>query len=192
MKSLQRREILALVACAAVVFAALVFVVLPMEEYRAGLDGQIEAGNRRLAEIRKYADAYAQARGSHADFSATLGKRGPDFTLFAFLETAASRDGAKDRIEFMRPSSRPLNATYQEDQVEMRLAAITLDRLMAYLYHVETAPETVRVKRLAIQTQQPKNIVIDSVDLVFETYAPATSISGISGPSGQDKGGARK
>jgi general secretion pathway protein M len=185
-KSLQHREILAIVACAAVVCAVLGFVVVPMEDYRSSLDDQIEASTRRLAEVRKYGDAYAQARGSHADFSTTLGKRGQDFTLFAYLETAATRDGAKDRIEFMRPSSRPLNATYQEDQVEMRLAGITLDRLMAYLYHVETAPEAVRVKRLAIQTNQPKNIVIDSVDLIFEAYAPAPPAAQ-AGRAGQDK-----
>jgi hypothetical protein len=83
-----------------------------------------------------------------------LRNRKQDFTLFAFLEGLAGRDGIKGQIEFMRPSVKSLGDMHQEEQVEMRLQGVSLDRLIPYLYHIEAAPEQVRIRRLTIRPQQ--------------------------------------
>jgi general secretion pathway protein M len=84
----------------------------------------------------------------------SLSQRSKDFTLFAFLEGLAGRDGIKGQIEFMRPSVKQLSDKHQEEQVEMRFKGVTLERLIPYLYHIETAPEQVRISRLTIRPQQ--------------------------------------
>ena len=54
----------------------------------------------------------------------------------------------------MRPSVKQLSDKHQEEQVEMRFKAVSLERLIPYLYHIETAAEQVRIRRLTIRPQQ--------------------------------------
>jgi general secretion pathway protein M len=97
-----------------------------------------------------------------------LRNRKQDFTLFAFLEGLAGRDGIKGQIEFMRPSVKSLGDMHQEEQVEMRLKAVSLDRLIPYLYHIEAAPEQVLIRRLTIRPQQRDKSQLE-VNLVVVT-----------------------
>jgi hypothetical protein len=114
---------------------------------------------------------YRQALAMNAGLGQSLTTRRADFTLFAFLEALASREGLKGNIEYMRPSVKSLDDGHQEEQVEMRLNGVTLAGIIPYLYHVETAPEQVHVKRLTIRPQQRDQSLLD-VNLVIVTYVP--------------------
>jgi hypothetical protein len=86
------------------------------------------------------------------------------------MESLASRDGLKNQIEYMRPSVKSLSEVHQQEQVEMRLNGVTIANLVPYLYHIEAAPERVRINRLTIKPQQ-KNPSLLEVNMVVVTHA---------------------
>ena len=75
----------------------------------------IERSDQRLQLLIRLEQAYRQVIAENARIEQDLGGRGQDFTLFAFLEAQASRDGLKKQIEYMRPSVKSLSDTHQED-----------------------------------------------------------------------------
>jgi general secretion pathway protein M len=135
---------------------------------RERLELRIASGERRLQELLELEQAYRQLTAENAGLKEALSKRRQDFTLFGFLEALANRDGLRSQIEFMRPSVKALNETFQEDQVEMRLNGVGMKSLLPYLYHIETAPEQIRVKRLTMRPQQ-RNPSLLEVNLVLVT-----------------------
>jgi type II secretory pathway component PulM len=143
-------------------------VVKPIGEYQDRLDRRIASSENRLEEIAALARAVrSQTIGASA---ASAPGRPEGFTLFAFVEGVASQSGVRGAIEFMRPSSRPAGAGLVEEQVELRIRQIMLDKLMAYLYALETAGEGVRVKRLAVRRAGE---ALD-VDLIVSTMTTPT------------------
>ena len=89
-------------------------------------------------------------------------------TSLHFLEGLAGQDGVKQQIEFMRPSQKPISDSYQEEQVELRLKGVSLERLVPYIYHIETAPEQVRIKRVSIRPNRRDRSLLE-VDMVLVT-----------------------
>jgi general secretion pathway protein M len=130
------------------------WIVRPILGRRRKLAVQIEQSEKRLQELISLEQLYQQMKAENGRIESNLSKRSRDFTLFAFLEGLAGRDGIKGQIEFMRPSVRQLSEKHQEEQVEMRFKGVSLERLIPYLYHIETAPEQVRVRRLTIRPQE--------------------------------------
>lgn len=124
-----------------------------------------EAAKMRLLELQQLKAEYDQAIQSGSTAGQTA-RRKPGFTLFAFLEPLAVRDGLKENIEFLRPSERQVGEGVREEIVEMRIADVDLQKLVPYLYHVETAPEQVGVKRMTIRAQKKKERLL-TVDVVF-------------------------
>jgi general secretion pathway protein M len=71
--------------------------------------------------------------------------------LFSFLDRVAGQTRLKDRIAYMKPSTAtPKNSPFKISTVEMKLQAITLEQLVAYLYKVETSENAVHIKRISL------------------------------------------
>ncbi|HKK32193.1 MAG TPA: type II secretion system protein GspM [Desulfomicrobiaceae bacterium] len=153
-------------AAGAVVCAALwQWVYVPVGDALDRARTRVEAAEVRLAELEQLRDEYEQAVQVGSD-RGQKARRSPGFTLFAFLEPLAGRDGLKENIEFLRPSERQVGEGVREEIVEMRIADVGLETLVPYLYHVETAPERVGVKRMTIRAQKRKERLL-TVDVVF-------------------------
>ena len=143
-------------------------VVRPLLRSRRNLDARIERNEKRLQELIGLEKKYRQARAENDRLEQRLANRRNDFNLFAFLEGLAGRDGVKQQIEFMRPSQKPISDSYQEEQVELRLKGVSLERLVPYIYHIETAPEQVRIKRVSIRPNRRDRSLLE-VDMVLVT-----------------------
>ena len=167
---LERRQLIFVAAGLVLIFAIIQWLISPILGYREKLASNIERSDQRLQILIRLEQTYRQVIAENARIELDLGGRGQDFTLFAFLEALASRDGLKKKIEYMRPSVKSLSDTHQEEQVEMRLNGVTLALLVPYIYHIETAPEKVRVKRLTIRPQQ-KNRSLLEVNMLVVTHA---------------------
>jgi general secretion pathway protein M len=163
-----QRQLLVIIAAVVFMLAGSQWLVRPYLERRQRLALRIERSELRLKEIRQLELTYRRVQSNHKEFEQYLRGRQRGFTLFAFLENLAGKDGLKGQIEFMRPSVKALGDMYQEEQVEMRLNGVTLSGLVPYLYHIETAPEKVRVKRMTIRPQQ-RNPSLLEVNLVLVT-----------------------
>ena len=165
----RQRQILWVAAGLVLFFAVIQWFIRPVLNHREKLDSRIEVSEQRLEQLVDLEQTYRRVLAESAKVSENLSGRQKDFTLFAFLETLASRDGLKNQIEYMRPSVKTLSDTHQEEQVEMRLNGVTLANLVPYLYHIETAPEQVRIKRITIRPQQRNKSLLE-VSLVVVTH----------------------
>jgi general secretion pathway protein M len=149
-----RNQLLAALGTILVLLAVSLWIVRPILARRHNLEVKIEQGEKRFQELLNLERLYQEMKAESGRIESNLSQRARDFTLFAFLEGLAGRDGIKGQIEFMRPSVKQLSDKHQEEQVEMRFKGVTLERLIPYLYHIETAPEQVRIRRLTIRPQQ--------------------------------------
>lgn len=141
------------------------WVYVPVTDALDRARARVDAAEVRLLELRQLKTEYEQALQVGTEAGQAVRRR-PGFTLFAFLEPLAVRDGLKENIEFLRPSERQVGEGVREEIVEMRIADVGLGTLIPYLYHVETAPEQVGVKRMTIRAQKRKERLL-TVDVVF-------------------------
>ena len=151
---LNRTQLIWIAAGALVILALSQWLVRPILNKRKRLAISIQRSEERIQEMVRLEQLYQKMRAENTRVEKDLRGRKGDFTLFAFLEALAGRDGVKSQIEFMRPSVKELGDMHQEEQVEMRLKAVSLERLIPYLYHIEEAPEQVRIRRLTIRPNQ--------------------------------------
>jgi general secretion pathway protein M len=151
---LTRNQLFVALGTILVLLAVSLWIVRPILEQRRKLALKIEQSEKRLQELISLEQLYRQMKAENGRIESNLSKRSRDFTLFAFLEGLAGSDGIKGQIEFMRPSVKQLSEKHQEEQVEIRFKGVSLERLIPYLYHIETAPEQVRVRRLTIRPEQ--------------------------------------
>ena len=151
---LDRSQLLIIAASILLLLAVSQWIVRPIFRQKKKLALNIEQSEKRLAELVRLERLYDKMKAESARVENNLRQRQRDFTLFAFLEGLAGRDGIKGQIEFMRPSVKELGDKHQEEQVEMRFKGVSLERLIPYLYHIETAPEQVLIRRLTIRPQQ--------------------------------------
>lgn len=165
---LNQRQLIWIAATVVVILAVSQWLIRPIFRRRAKLAANIQRSEKRLQELVRLEQLYQKLQGENTQVEKNLRNRKQDFTLFAFLEGLAGRDGVKGQIEFMRPSVKPLGDLHQEEQVEMRLKGVSLDRLIPYLYHIEAAPEQVRIRRLTIRPQQRDRSQLE-VNLVVVT-----------------------
>lgn len=143
-------------------------VIGPILRGRQRLELSIQHSEQRLQDLGRLDQIYRQLLAENAKLAKSVRGRQHDFTLFAFLEGLARQEGLKQQIEFMRPSVKPLSETYEEEQVEMRLKGVSLEKLIPYLYRIETSPEQVRIRRLTIRSQQRDQSLLE-VSLVVVT-----------------------
>jgi len=169
---LNRREKYAVSAAAAFIalFILIQFVLFPMIGTRDRLRRLIDAQTKTLGEMLALKSEY-DAVVSQVNLSKSrLEKRQKGFTLFAFLDELAGESGIKNKIKYMKPSS-----AAQKDGavklllVEMKLEAVTMKQLNAYLYRVETSENAVFVKRIALSKADKSPGSVDAV-LQVETY----------------------
>jgi general secretion pathway protein M len=168
MTRVTQRQLIWIGAGLVLIFAVSQWLIRPVLGRRQQLASNIQRSEKRLQELVRMEGIYRKMRAENARLEKNLRGRQQDFTLFAFLESLAGRDGIKEQIEFMRPSVKELSDTFQEEQVEMRLKDVSLKQLVPYLYHIETAPEQVRIRRLTIRPQQRKESLLE-VNLVVVT-----------------------
>ncbi|GAU08033.1 hypothetical protein [Desulfoplanes formicivorans] len=144
--------------------------IVPLREKRDGLEVKIRRSRQYLREIMTLGDQYARQNTALERMGKAALKRPAEFTLFSFVESLAARDGLRKHIVFMRPAQKRISPERTEELVEMRLTGVNLEILVPYLFHIETASEQVRVKRLTIRSRQRDQKLLD-VDLVLSALS---------------------
>ncbi|MBW1817297.1 MAG: type II secretion system protein M [Deltaproteobacteria bacterium] len=163
--TLSRREKIMVGSAAALLLAISIvyFAVLPFLDKRDALQRGIRQKERALMEIVALSAEHRAMDGSSNDVRERLKRRAATFTLFSFLESAARETGVKDRIAYMKPSITTGTGPYQESQVEMKLAGVTLKELVTYLHAVESPHHLVSVLRLSIRESGTQDGLLDAV-----------------------------
>jgi len=98
---------------------------------------------------------------------------GAEFSLFSHLESVSREALSPDRIAAMNPSSRTLSDELQEDDVEMRLSAVTLRDMVELLYRVEKTDLPLLVSRLQLKKRFDQPYVFDATMVVARLHPGA-------------------
>lgn len=163
MTRLNQREKIMIYAAAGFIGLFLIFQfgVFPLVDKRERLQRALVAKSRALTEIETKAAEFKQIRLQADSARKRMASQKTGFTLFSFLDRVAGQTRLKDRIAYMKPSTATSkNSSFKISTVEMKLQAITLEQLVAYLYKVETSENAVHIKRMSlVKTGKDKRLI---------------------------------
>jgi general secretion pathway protein M len=162
---LNERERLAVAAAGAalVVFVALQFLVFPLLDNRARLHKRLAAREKAVVEMRLLRERHQQLSQQSDAMASLLAQREEGFSLFAFLEKNADESEVKEHIAYMKPSeSRGNNDQFKQSVVEMKLQAVSLGKLLAFLEKTESPEHLVGIDKLTIQENAKESGALDA------------------------------
>ncbi len=165
-KKLNRREkyIICGAACLLGLLIIVQFVIRPFFDNKTQLEKSLLTKTAELEQMRGLQAEYSALKGKVQLSEVQFKNREKNFTLFSFLDQLAGQTGIKDRIGYMRPSKTvQKDSNYKISRVEMKLDAISLEQLTAYLYGIETSKNMVMVKKLSISKQDKKQAAINVI-----------------------------
>lgn len=169
LKKLNRREkyIVYGVGCLLGLLIIMQFVIRPFFANKNRLVRDLQIKKTQLGQMHVFQKEYQELRGKMQLSQVRVNQRQKGFSLNSFLVQQAGQVGIKDRISSMKPSKTvQKNSKYKISRVEMKLDAITLEQLTAYLYGVETSKNMVMVKKLSISKKDKKEGLINVIMLV--------------------------
>jgi type II secretory pathway component PulM len=124
---------------------------------------------RRLAEGADAAEQQVEAvralRGRFDEVNGRLQaveeriRGGPTGEIFTSLEQMASQSAVK--IDSMEPRTSPASEQYRETKVQVSLKGVSLAQLVAFLSHIDGAPQMLSIKSLRIRTRADKPELLD-------------------------------
>ena len=153
---------------ALLVFVLIQFVFSPLLDKREKLNRAIVRKETSLVEMREMQTVWAQLSRQNNTLEQRVGRRSADFGLFAFLEGQAAGAGVKDAIDYMKPSDASGEGELQQVMVEMKLKAITLRQLVAFLERIESPVNIVELKRISIQKNKKEE---DTLDVIMQVVS---------------------
>lgn len=171
--NLQRREKMAVTAAAIAlgVFLLLQIIVFPIVDRGDKLRRQIRSKTQALQEMQTLKNEYASLSRYSKDMESGIKKRPATFTLFSFIDKLAGTSGIKGNIVYMKPSTSNLkNSSYTLSTVEIKLNALTMEQLTAFLYGIEDSANMVWIRRLSISRGDNNQNLLNSV-MQVETFA---------------------
>ncbi|RUM37058.1 MAG: hypothetical protein DSY58_04395 [Desulfobulbus sp.] len=148
---------------ALVLFVLVQFVLFPVLDKRKRLVRGIADKEKGLVEMRGMQSRFLKLNRQSNTLEERLSKRPESFGLFAFLENKAAETKVKNNIDYMKPSDVAGEGVLQQDMVEMKLKAVNLKELVAFLERIESPQNLVELKRISIQENKKQEGTLDII-----------------------------
>ncbi len=142
-------------------FVVLQFLVFPLTEKRSKLVTGVATRQKSVADMRVMQERYQALSKQSGSIVALLAQRDVNFSLFSFLEKNADDSNVKEHIAYMKPSESTENEQFKQSLVEMKLQAISLKQLVAFLEKTESPENLVAVDRITIQENTKEAATLD-------------------------------
>jgi general secretion pathway protein M len=142
-------------------FILIQFIISPLADKRTKLIKGLAARGKALAEMRIMQERYRSLSKQSGSLVALLEKRDAGFSLFSFLEKNAADSNVKENIAYMKPSASPGNEQFKQSLVEMKLQAISLKQLVAFLELTESPENLVGIDKITIQDNTKEETTLD-------------------------------
>ena len=155
-----------------ILFMVIQLVIVPVFERNTRLRGAVQSKTQILAEMQRLKSEYDSLSARTKQSEARFTRRDKGFTLFSFLDQLAGQARVKERVSYMRPTkTEQKNSPLKLSRVEMKLEAVTLEQLTAFLHGVETSKNMVSVSKLSITRRDQKEGLLDAI-LQVDTLEP--------------------
>lgn len=163
--NLEYRERLVLIGGVAflICFMLFRFTIVPFISAKNRLEQATERKREELVRIKELQQEYISLKKEEGTIEAMINERGPQFSLFTFLDQQAERVQVKKQIQYMKPSTTEGEDTLNETMVEMKFQLISLESLVGFLRLVESKKNVVFVKRISIQESGTTEGSLDAI-----------------------------
>lgn len=158
----RERLMVAAAGAALAVFVVLQFLVFPLLDNRARLNKRLASREKAVTEMRLLRERHQQLSQQSSSMAALLAQREEGFSLFAFLEKNADESEVKEHIAYMKPSESRGNEQFKQSLVEMKLQAVSLKKLLAFLEKTESPKHLVGIDKLIIQENTKEAGALDA------------------------------
>ena len=145
-------------------FLLVQLVIVPVFERNARMTRAVQSKSQILADMQRLKSEYESLSARTQQSEARFTQRDKGFTLFSFLDQLAGQARVKERVSYMRPTkTEQKNSPLKLSRVEMKLEAVTLEQLTAFLHGVETSRNMVSVSKLSITRRDQKEGLLDAI-----------------------------
>ncbi|MHC1788745.1 type II secretion system protein GspM [Solidesulfovibrio sp.] len=148
---------------AALVLGLYLWVALPLADGIALREKRLDAARHSLAEAQRLSAMLVAAGQTPPGEALPEG-----FSLFSLVESAATQEGVKAHVEFMRPASRDLGGGRREMAVDLRLTGLGMRQFLAFAQRVESPQHGIRIRQLILQPS-PKGGVDADLSVAVQT-----------------------
>jgi type II secretory pathway component PulM len=149
-------------------FAVMQFVVFPLLAERKQLERKVQSKKEGLAQMEEMVKEVNRLSHTSNSLEQLVVSRAADFSLFAFIEEKCAEVQVKDNISYMKPSDPTGEGAVQQIMVEMKLKAIRLNLLVAFLERIESAENIVALKRISIQVNKKE---VGTLDVIMQVIS---------------------
>ena len=146
-----------------VLFLLVQFLFLPLLDKREKMKKNVVTRERQFEEMQQMQERYALFSQKSNSIAALLNERVSGFSLFSFLEQNAADIKVKERIAYMKPSELAADEVLKQSMVEMKLQAVSLQQLVAFLKTTESPQNLVGIKRITIQENNKEKGTLDVI-----------------------------
>lgn len=133
------------------------------------LEDKIAGTKNEIEKISRLRQQYMEAHEELVDIKAKLDQMEKGFSVLSFIEDLANKENIREKIGSVKPKKIPLNESYDENIVELRMDDVTLSKLVDFIYKIENSGHLLKVKRLRIKTRFDNRDLLN-VTLQVTTY----------------------
>lgn len=133
------------------------------------LEDKIVTKRGEVEKIARLRTQYMEAHRQLEEIKAKLDQMERGFSVLSFIEDLANKENIRENIGSVKPKKIPLNDTYDENIVELKIDNVSLSELVDFIYKVENSGQLLKVKRLRIKTRYDNRDLLN-VTLQVTTY----------------------
>jgi len=166
MVNLSLREKKALGICFVVLlaFLAVQFLLVPALDRKNKLETRITAKEAALSELFQLEKEYQSLEQRTELDKRMISRRDKNFTLFSFLDVLAEKSGVKEKVAYMKPSSR-MSETGETtlSLVRVKVESLCLQELVDFMVGIETAGNGVYITSVSLSATGKEKKRLDAV-----------------------------
>lgn len=171
----RERVLVGIALATAVLFSLYTFVWQGLESSRKQLDTRIAKREKELGKLQLQHDTYLDLKRRVEANKSAIAKGDASFNLFSHVQTTVAQAVSADHIASMNPSTKELTQQFQEERVDIKLTAMSLQQIVTVLHRIEKGERSLRFSRLQIKKRQqdPYSFDVTATVSLLKSTAPA-------------------
>lgn len=148
----------------------MVFLVLPLKDKEETYKRQAEKKLKSAAQVAAMSREYGKLTSRFEKLKSSNSQKNENFTLFSFLDKAASDSGLKGNIKGMKPSIQNKEG-YTESTVAVELEDVQIKPLAEYIHLIESSGQNIMIKKVDIKPRYSNpdkinvNLIISAISI---------------------------
>ena len=162
---LTRREKVLIIGAAALIgiFAAFQILVKPAIHRVETLKRVLDEKKETLRELRAKSEEYIALREELSGIRTKVASQRKDFGILSFLERAGKESGLAQSVAYMKPTNSPINDSYVETKVEIKLENVSLEQITQFLLRIQSSEALLGVGALRMRKAAKVPELLDAV-----------------------------